>query len=114
MLAPENRHKVVFLTNIPVSSTTQSVGIEVDRNNMVTCSVEFDTGDEVKQTDIDIETRDITEENEWAYTFATENKDVTHHFNNPRNRPRAQKTSGPPIPPEIQRKDNKANNKRRI
>ncbi len=114
LLSPENRHKVVFLTNIPVISTTKNVGIDVDRNNMVTCSVEFDTGDEVSKSDIDIVTRDITEENEWAYIFATENKDTPSLpvYNRPQKKPKT--PTGPPIPPEIKKRDNRANNNQRI
>ena len=115
LLAPENRHKVVFLTSIPVSSMTKRVGIEVDRNNIVTCSLEFNTGDEVKQTDIDIETRDITEENEWAYTFATENKDVLNQGSYSANS-RPHRASDTPVSPEVQikKRDSNPKNKKRI
>lgn len=71
LLAEKNRYKVNYLTSIPVSTTTNSISIEVGRNNTATCSVKFDTGITVSKSDVDIETRDIAEENDWAYIFAT-------------------------------------------
>lgn len=71
LLSEKNRYKVNFLTGIPVTQLTQSIGIDVGRNNFATCSVTFDTGMTERRSDLDIQTRDITEENDWAYVFAT-------------------------------------------
>lgn len=71
LLSEKNRYKVNYLTGIPVTQLTQSIGIDVDRNNFATCSVTFDTGMTERRSDLDIQTRDITEENDWAYVFAT-------------------------------------------
>lgn len=76
LLSKENRYKVNYLTSIPVTSLTKAIGMEVNRNNVVDCKVKFDTGETVTYSDVDIETRDITQENDWAYTFATENKEI--------------------------------------
>lgn len=78
LLSESNRYKVNYLTSIPVTQTTKSVSIEVGKNNTATCSVTFDTGITVSKSDVDIQTRDIAEENDWAYIFATTDKeDVT-------------------------------------
>lgn len=71
LLSEKNRYKVNYLTGIPVTQLTQSIGIDVGRNNFATCSVTFDTGMTERRSDLDIQTRDITEENDWAYVFAT-------------------------------------------
>lgn len=71
LLSEKNRYKVNYLTGIPVTQLTQSISIDVDRNNFATCSVTFDTGMTERRSDLDIQTRDITEENDWAYVFAT-------------------------------------------
>lgn len=71
LLSEKNRYKVNYLTGIPVTQLTQSIGVDVGRNNFVTCSVTFDTGMTERRSDLDIQTRDITEENDWAYVFAT-------------------------------------------
>lgn len=71
LLSEKNRYKVNYLTGIPVTQLTQSIGVDVGRNNFATCSVTFDTGMIERRSDLDIQTRDITEENDWAYVFAT-------------------------------------------
>lgn len=71
LLSEKNRYKVNYLTGIPVTQLTQNIGIDVGRNNFATCSVTFDTGMTERRSDLDIQTRDITEENDWAYVFAT-------------------------------------------
>lgn len=71
LLSEKNRYKVNYLTGIPVTQLTKSIGIDVGRNNFATCSVTFDTGMTERRSDLDIQTRDITEENDWAYVFAT-------------------------------------------
>lgn len=71
LLSEKNRYKVNYLTGIPVTQLTQSIGVDVSRNNFATCSVTFDTGMTERRSDLDIQTRDITEENDWAYVFAT-------------------------------------------
>lgn len=71
LLSEKNRYKVNYLTGIPVTQLTQSIGVDVGRNNFATCSVTFDTGMTERRSDLDIQTRDITEENDWAYVFAT-------------------------------------------
>lgn len=78
LLSEKNRYKVNFLTGIPVTQLTQSIGIDVGRNNFATCSVTFDTGMTESRSDLDIQTRDITEENDWAYVFATTDAEVHH------------------------------------
>lgn len=71
LLSESNRHKVNFLTGIPVRSETKNIKMEVGRNNVANCMVTFDTGQTITRSDADVETRDITEENDWAYIFAT-------------------------------------------
>lgn len=76
LLSEKNRYKVNYLTGIPVTQLTQSISIDVGRNNFATCSVTFDTGMTESRSDLDIQTRDITEENDWAYVFATTDEDT--------------------------------------
>lgn len=76
LLSEKNRYKVNYLTGIPVTQLTQSIGIDVGRNNFATCSVTFDTGMTESRSDLDIQTRDITEENDWAYVFATTDEEA--------------------------------------
>lgn len=82
IFSEENRFKVNFLIGIPVVTKTQSISIDVGRNNLATCSVTFNTGMTDSKTDIDIENRDIGSENDWAYVFATttdDNKVINFH-----------------------------------
>ncbi len=76
LLAESNRYKVNYLTGIPVTQCTKRISIDVGRNNFVTCSVTFDTNMTESRSDLDIQTRDIAEENDWAYVFATTDEDA--------------------------------------
>lgn len=75
LFSEKNRFKMNYLIDIPVTQLTKSISIDVGRNNIATCSVTFDTDQTVSMTDIDIETRDIASENDWAYVFATTDED---------------------------------------
>lgn len=70
LFSEQNRHKVNFIGSIDVTTTTSGIGMSVDRRNVVTCSVEFQTGDTSEFKDLNVVGRDITKENDWAYVFA--------------------------------------------
>jgi hypothetical protein len=70
LFSEENRHKVNFIGSIDVTTTTSEIGMSVDRRNVVTCSVTFETGDTSSFKDLNVVGRDITKENDWAYVFA--------------------------------------------
>ena len=70
LFSEENRHKVNFIGSIDVTTTTSEIGMSVDRRNVVTCAVTFDTGDTSSFKDLNVVGRDITKENDWAYVFA--------------------------------------------
>ncbi len=70
LFSENNRHKVNFIGSIDVTTTTSEIGMAVDRRNVVTCKVTFDTGDVSSFRDLNIVGRDITKENDWAYVFA--------------------------------------------
>lgn len=71
IFAEENRHKVNFIGTITATTLVQTVEMSVTRNNMVNCRVMFDTGEEKGISDIQVQGRDITKENDWPYVFAT-------------------------------------------
>ena len=70
LFSEENRHKVNFIGSIDVTTTTSEIGMSVDRRNVVTCAVTFETGDTSSFKDLNVVGRDITKENDWAYVFA--------------------------------------------
>lgn len=70
LFARNNRHKVNYIGSINVPITTERISMSVNRCNVVTCSVEFNTGDTDTVDDLNVLDRDITKENDWAYTFA--------------------------------------------
>lgn len=70
LFSEENRHKVNYIGSIDVTTTTSKIGMSVDRRNVVTCTVSFDTGDTSSFKDLNVVGRDITKENDWAYVFA--------------------------------------------
>ena len=120
LLSEKNRYKVNYLTGIPVTQLTQSIGIDVGRNNFATCSVTFDTGMTERRSDLDIQTRDITEENDWAYVFATTDEESARQSTNVAsvscsNQPRERKQPAKPIAPQQtgQWYDNLDKNKKR-
>lgn len=77
LFSQENRFKMNELVKIRVSAQTEKVSIGVGRDNIATCRVDFETGDSAVKSDIDIDTRDIASENDWAYVFATTNDDYS-------------------------------------
>ena len=70
LFSEENRHKVNYIGSIDVTTTTSEIGMSVDRRNVVTCTVSFETGDTSSFKDLNVVGRDITKENDWAYVFA--------------------------------------------
>ena len=70
LFSEQNRHKVNYIGSIDVTTTTSEIGMSVDRRNVVTCAVTFETGDTSSFKDLNVVGRDITKENDWAYVFA--------------------------------------------
>ena len=70
LFSEENRHKVNYIGSIDATTTTREIGMSVDRRNVVTCTVRFNTGDVSWFRDLNVVGRDITKENDWAYVFA--------------------------------------------
>ena len=70
LFSENNRHKVNYIGSIDVTTTTSKIGMSIDRRNVVTCKVTFDTGDVSQYKDLHVVGRDITKENDWAYVFA--------------------------------------------
>lgn len=70
LFSEESLHKVNYIGEIDVHTTTDKIGISVDRRNVVTCTVKFNTGEEDSFKDLNVVGRDITKENDWAYIFA--------------------------------------------
>lgn len=70
LFTENNRHKVNFIGAIDVTTTTSKISMTADRRNVVTCKVEFNTGDTSVYKDLNVVGRDITKENDWAYVFA--------------------------------------------
>lgn len=70
LFSEENRHKVNYIGSIDATTTTSEIGMSVDRRNVVTCTVRFNTGDVSWFRDLNVVGRDITKENDWAYVFA--------------------------------------------
>ena len=70
LFSENNRHKVNFIGAIDVTTTTSMISMTADRRNVVTCKVEFNTGDTSVYKDLNVVGRDITKENDWAYVFA--------------------------------------------
>lgn len=70
LFSEDNRHKVNYIGSIDATTTTREIGMSVDRRNVVTCTVRFNTGDVSWFRDLNVVGRDITKENDWAYVFA--------------------------------------------
>lgn len=70
LFSEENRHKVNYIGSIDATTTTSEIGMSVDRRNVVTCTVRFNTGIVSRYRDLNVVGRDITKENDWAYVFA--------------------------------------------
>lgn len=101
LFSEENRHKVNYIGSIDVTTTTSEIGMSVDKCNVVTCSVAFETGDVSSFKNLNVVGRDITKENDWAYVFA-----VTPQTNvQAEHQPYLQRTPQPPTPPIIHRPD---------
>lgn len=95
LFSEENRHKVNYIGTIDVTTTTSEIGMSVDKRNVVTCSVTFETGDVSSFKNLNVVGRDITKENDWAYVFAvTPQTSVQTGY-----QPDLQHTEQPPTPP---------------
>lgn len=70
IFSESNRHKVNFIGSIDAVTTTESIRMIVDRQNVVTCQVKFETGTISSINDLNVAGRDITKENDWPYIFA--------------------------------------------
>lgn len=75
VLDADNRHKVNRLGVISIDQATQMISIVVERSNMVSNSVELNTG-QVKTVNVEAVNRDILEENSEAYIFAAVNERI--------------------------------------
>lgn len=71
LFSKDNRHKVNYIGTIPATTNVENVSMSVTQNNIVTCEILFDTGQQKTIKDIEVQGRDITDENDWAYVFAT-------------------------------------------
>jgi len=69
-----NRYKLNKIGEIPINVATESLSLEIKRSNQVDFAVRLQTGIELKHTDIAVPDRDITDENDEAYVFATKSK----------------------------------------
>lgn len=70
IFSESNRHKVNYIGTIDAVTTTESISMSVDRQNVVTCQVKFETGTISRINDLNVTGRDITKENDWPYIFA--------------------------------------------
>lgn len=71
LFSADNRHKVNYIGTLPATTLVENVSMSVTRNNIVTCEVTYDNGGQMAVNNIQVQGRDITDENDWAYVFAT-------------------------------------------
>ena len=67
----KNRYKINKLGEIAINVATDDISMEVKRSNQVDFGITLETGDRITRTDIEIADRDITDENDEAYIFAS-------------------------------------------
>lgn len=101
---PDNRHKVNSIGYIDVPTGTSKISMTVDLQNKVCCEVVFETGNRETISE-QIEGRDITRENDLAYTFAADNAGETLRFcgDNTPVRTKRSSTSQPNVPRKTSR-----------
>ncbi|MCH5238709.1 MAG: hypothetical protein J1F38_00630 [Muribaculaceae bacterium] len=66
-----NRYKLNKIGDIRVNVDTEEILLEVKRSNQVNFSVLLNNGTIITRTDVNVADRDITDENDEAYIFAT-------------------------------------------
>lgn len=71
LFSESNRHKVNYIGTLPATAVVEEVEMSVSRQDIVTCKVTYDNGAEMSVNNIQVQGRDITDENDWAYVFAT-------------------------------------------
>lgn len=67
----QNRYKINKIGEIPINVPTECILLELKRSNQVDFSVILNSGTKITRTDVNVEDRDITNENDEAYIFAT-------------------------------------------
>ena len=78
----KNKHKMNFLGRANViANHTESIRMSLDNKDNIKYEVNLPGGEVIKSTDLKINTRDITHDNDWAYVFSVSDDEIKNRVN---------------------------------